>query len=61
MISRFVCALLIFCAREFPEKSETREPGEVIVECTSYFLELKLKKPGVNIPKWAKRDWYLIQ
>ena len=36
MFSRFVCALLSFCARKFPAKSETREPGKVIVERTSY-------------------------
>ena len=30
------CALLIFCARKFPEKSETQEPRGIIVECTSY-------------------------
>ena len=35
MFARFVCAL-IFCAREFPVKSETRESGEIIVECTLY-------------------------
>ena len=34
MFSRFVCALLSFRAREFPARSETRKPGENIVECT---------------------------
>ena len=24
--------------RKFPEKPKTREPGEIIVECTSYFI-----------------------
>ena len=38
MFARFVCALLIFCARKFHAKSETREPGEIIVECTVYTL-----------------------
>ena len=36
MFYRFVCALLGFCAREFPEKLENQEPEEIIVECTSY-------------------------
>ena len=36
MFARFVCALLSFCARKFPAKSETREPREIIVEFTSY-------------------------
>ena len=36
MFASFVCALLSFCAREFHVKSETREPGKIIVECTSY-------------------------
>ena len=36
IFARFVCALLSFFARKFPTKSETREPGEIIVECTSY-------------------------
>ena len=30
MFARFVCALLSFCAREFPVKSETREPGKLL-------------------------------
>ena len=29
MFDRFVCALLSFCARKFPAKSETREPGKL--------------------------------
>ena len=32
IIARLVCSLLSFCAREFPTKSETTEPGEIIVE-----------------------------
>ena len=36
MFTRFVCALLIFRARKFPGKSETREPGKFIVERTLY-------------------------
>ena len=36
MFAQFVCALLSFCAQEFPYKSKTREPGEIIVEFTSY-------------------------
>ena len=36
MFARFVCALLSFCACEFPAKFDTQEPGEIIVECTSY-------------------------
>ena len=39
MFARFVCALLSFCAREFPEKSEIREPGKIIVECNSYVYD----------------------
>ena len=35
MFAKFVCALLSFCARKFKEKSETRGPGKIIVECTS--------------------------
>ena len=35
----FVCSLLSFCALEFPNKSETREPRKIIVECTSYFTK----------------------
>ena len=31
MFARFVCALLSFRAREFPVKSETREPGEIVM------------------------------
>ena len=31
-----LCALLSFRAGEFPAKSETREPGEIIGEYTSY-------------------------
>ena len=36
MFALFVCALLIFYAREFPAKSETREPRKIIVEYTTY-------------------------
>ena len=36
MFARFVCALFSFRARNFPAKSETQEPGKIIVECTSY-------------------------
>ena len=36
MFACFVCALLSFCMHEFPEKSETREPGGIIVEYYSY-------------------------
>ena len=36
MFARFVCALLSFCARRFPAKYETQEPGEIIVEFTLY-------------------------
>ena len=31
MFARFVCDLLSFCARKFPEKSETQEPEKIIV------------------------------
>ena len=31
MFAHIVCALLSFRVREFPEKSETREPGKFIV------------------------------
>ena len=41
MSACFVCALLSFCAREFPEKYETQEPGKIIVECTSYAIQIK--------------------
>ena len=44
ILDRFVCALLSFCAREFPAKSETREPGKIIVECTSYGDSVELHK-----------------
>ena len=37
--ARFVCALMSFHARKFPAKSETRESGKIIVECTSYNIE----------------------
>ena len=36
IFARFVCSLLSFRTRKFPAKSETREPGEIIVERTSY-------------------------
>ena len=36
MLTHFGCALLSFCACKFPEKSKTLEPGEIIMECTSY-------------------------
>ena len=37
MFACFVCDLLSFFVREFPAKSETQEPGEIIVELTTYF------------------------
>ena len=37
--ARFVCALLSFCAHEFPAKSETREPRKIIMECTLHANE----------------------
>ena len=40
MSARFVCALLIFCTREFPAKSETREPKKIIVEYTLYVFPI---------------------
>ena len=36
MFARLVYAMLSFCARKFPEKFETRVPGEIIMERTSY-------------------------
>ena len=36
MFSRFVCDLLSFRVRKFPEKSETQEPIKIIVERTLY-------------------------
>ena len=36
MFARFVYALLVFCAHEFPVESETKEPREIIAYCTSY-------------------------
>ena len=36
MFAQFFCDLLSFRVRDFPAKSETREPEEIIVECTSY-------------------------
>ena len=39
MLTRFVCALLIFCVHEFPVKCETREPGEIIVEHSLYCMK----------------------
>ena len=36
MFTRFVCALLSFCACKFPAKYETQEPRKFIVERTSY-------------------------
>ena len=41
MFSRFICALLSFCARNVPAKYETQEPGEIIVELTSYVTHPK--------------------
>ena len=38
MFARFVFALLSFCPCKFPAKSETQEPGEIIVEWTFYFI-----------------------
>ena len=42
VFSRFFCAKLSFCARKFPAKSETWEPGEIIAERTSYANEINL-------------------
>ena len=42
MFACFVCTLLSFCAREFPAKSETQEPGKTIMECTSYTKLIRL-------------------
>ena len=36
MFARIVCALLSFCARKFPVKSETQEPRKIIAERTYY-------------------------
>ena len=36
MFARFVCDLLGFCARKFPAKSKSQEPGKIIVERTLY-------------------------
>ena len=36
MFTRFVYALLSFCVREFPAKSETRKPRKIILERSSY-------------------------
>ena len=38
MFTRFVYALLSFRAREFPAKSETQEPREIIVEFLVYYI-----------------------
>ena len=46
MFACFVCALLDFCAQEFYEKSIAREPGEIIVECTSY--------ASINVNPWEE-------
>ena len=58
MFARFVCALS-FRARKFPAKSETREPGKIIVECTSYCYRLRREKFGAcpsieqrTVDKW---------
>ena len=40
MLAWFAYALLSFRAHEFPEKSETREPVEIIMECTLYLKYL---------------------
>ena len=37
MFSVFVCVLLNFFAREFPEKPETRKLRKNIVGCTPYY------------------------
>ena len=56
MFTHFVCALLSFRVREFPEKSKIREPGKFIVERTSYastssaIMELRrLKKVSLKV------------
>ena len=36
MFARFVCSLLSLYVRKFLAKSKTREPGEIIMECTLY-------------------------
>ena len=36
MFTRFVCALLSFCARKFPEKYQTQELEKFILERTLY-------------------------
>ena len=38
MFDRIVCALLSFCVRKFLAKSETQEPREITMECTSYVI-----------------------
>ena len=39
MFTRFVCALLSFCVRKFPSKSEIQETRKLIVKCTSYVID----------------------
>ena len=36
MFDQFVYALLNFCVREFPKKSETQQPRKITVECSTY-------------------------
>ena len=51
MFARFVCDLLSFRARKFPEKSETQEPREIIMECTLYINFRKLTEIPIQITK----------
>ena len=45
---RYVCFLLSvpkrFFAHKFPEKFETREPGEIIMDCTSCMIIIEFGK-----------------
>ena len=42
MSACFVCALLSSCSHEFPTKPETQEPGQIIVERTTYTTQIKV-------------------
>ena len=48
MFAWFVCALFIFRARKFPAKSETGEPGKIIVKCTSYHTNVHFPPQSPN-------------
>ena len=39
MFDCVICALLSFHTHKVPVKSKTREPGKIIVECTSYTMK----------------------